>query len=125
MSNVTITPAAGAVTVAGAAPGNWPSSAFLFVTEFGSALANMASGMQDVPRCPSLVDQLIPFGGISVASAPFGSQTRVVRVHSTANCSLRVGGVQPVAGGCMRLAAGVSELYAVVPGDSLAVVTTA
>lgn len=125
MSNTTLTPSVGALTVAGAAAGNWPSSGFLYVTEFDSMLNDAASG-SSYPRCPSLADQVIAFGGISAASAAFNARTRVVRVHSSATCAVKIGGPAPVAksglGGTSRLAAGVSEFYAVHPGDALGVI---
>jgi hypothetical protein len=126
MSNTTITPAVGALALAGVAVGNWPSSGFLYLTEFDSLLNDAASG-SSYPRCPSLADQVIAFGGISAASAPFNGRTRVVRVHSSATCAVKIGGSAPVAksglGGTSRLAAGVSEYYAVHPGEAVAVIT--
>jgi len=124
MSNVTLTPTVGAAALTGALAGNWPSTGFLYVTEFGSLLLDSKSGSA-LPRAPSLADQLIPFnGGVSVASAAFNRATRVVRLHATAVCSLQIGGTSPVAGGTCRLAASTTEFYAVAPGDALAVVAT-
>lgn len=126
MSNVTLTPSVGALAIAGVAAGNWPSSGLLYLTEFESLLNDAKSGSA-LPRCPSLADQVIAFGGISAASAAFNSHTRVVRLHSTVACAVKIGKA-PVAksglGGTARLAAGVSELYAVNPNDSVAVITS-
>jgi len=128
MSNTTLTPNAGSVALAGAAAGNWPSSAFLYLTEFESLLDDAKSGSA-VPRCPALVDQVVPFGGISAASAPFSPATRIVRIQANAICAVKVGGAQPVAvpagiGGTSRMTAGQTEYFAVRPGDAAAVVAS-
>lgn len=128
MSNTTITPAVAGMTLAGAAAGNFPSSAFFFVTEFGSLLNEPGSGSQ-FPHCPSLADQVVPFGGISAVSAPFSSATRIVRVQANAICAVKIGGSAPVAvpagiGGTSRMTAGQTEYFAVKPGDAAAVIVT-
>jgi hypothetical protein len=70
----------------------------------------------------------LPISGLSLTSAAFSPSSRVIRVHSSVACAVKIGGSAPVAksglGGCSRLAAGVSEFYAVHPGDSAAVITT-
>ena len=126
MANTTLTPSVGALAVAGAAAGNFPSSGFLYVTEYDSLLNDAASG-SSYPRCPSLVDQVIPFGGISAVSAAFNAHTRVVRLHTDSLCAVKVGGTKPVAvakPGTSRMTAGQTEFFAVKPGDAAAVITT-
>jgi hypothetical protein len=126
MSNTTITPAVGALTIAGTAAGNWPSSGFLYLTEFDSLLNDAASGTP-LPRCPSQVDQVIPYGGVSAVSAPFGPHTRLVRIHTDSICAVKIGGTKPVAvakPGTARMTAGQTEYFAVKPGDAAAVITT-
>jgi len=127
MSNVTLIPLVGATSLAGGAGGNWPSSGFLYVTEFDSLLNDAKSG-STFPRCPSLADQVLPISGLSLASAAFSPNSRVIRVHSSVACAVKVGGPAPVAksglGGTSRLAAGVSEYFAVKPGDAVAVISS-
>jgi hypothetical protein len=126
MSNTTVTPSAGSLTFTGAAAGNFPSSGFLYLTEFDSLLNDAASGAP-LPRCPSQADQVIPFGGISVISAAFSPHTRVVRVHTDSICAVKIGGTKPAAvakPGTARMTAGQTEYFAVKPGDAAAVITT-
>jgi hypothetical protein len=126
MANTTLTPSVATAALAGGAAGNWPSSGFLYLSEFGSLFGDASSGAP-FPRCPSLADQVIPFGGISAASLPFTPSTRVVRVHTDSICAVKVGGAQPVAvakPGTARMAAGQTEYFAVTPGDKAAVITS-
>jgi hypothetical protein len=80
-----------------------------------------------LPRCPSLADQVIPYGGISAVSAAFNPNTRLVRVHTDSICAVKIGGVAPVAvakPGTARMTAGQTEMFAVSPADRLAVIVT-
>lgn len=112
------------------APGNWPSSAFLFITEFESLLENTLAGRGAPVRCPSLADQAVAFGAFSAVSQPFSPQTRIERLHSNAIVCVKVGSRAPVAvplglgGATARMVAGQTEYFAVRPGDAVAVITS-
>src|SRR5579863_1772398 len=123
MSNVTLTPAVASAALAGALAVNSPSSAFLYVSEYGSSLNDSSSG-SSYPRCPTVADQVVAYGSVSAVSAPFNPATRVIRVHTTGICSIKIGGKAPVAvaglvGGAGRMPANATEFYAVAPGDAL------
>jgi hypothetical protein len=128
VSNLTVTPKPAAAALAGTQVGNYPSSAFLFISEYGSALNDGSSG-SSYPRCPTVADQVVAYGAISAVSAPFNPATRAIRVHTTGICAVRIGGKAPVAvaglvGGAGRMPANAVEFYAVAPGDALAVIAT-
>jgi len=126
MSNQTVTPSVGAAAFAGAAPGNFVSSAFLWLTEFKAPVENPVA--PTYPTAPSLADQVIAYGAsIAAQSSPFTAQTRLVRVQATAVCAIKIGkgataSAGPV-GGTTRMASGQTEYFAVHPGDQLSVIT--
>jgi len=126
--NTTLTPAVGAAVLTGALAGNFPSSAFLFVSEYGSLLNDASSG-SNYPRCPTVADQVVAYGGVSAVSAPFNPATRVIRIHTTGISAVKIGGRTPVAiaglvGGTARMPANATEFYAVQPGDAVAVIAS-
>jgi hypothetical protein len=128
VANTTLTPNVASAALTGAQAGTYPNSALLFVSEFASPLVNGPAGGGFL-LCPSLADQVIAISGISAASAPFSSATRGIRVQSTAIAAVKVGGKAPVAvagliGGTARVTAGQTEIYAVNPGDAVAVVAS-
>ena len=126
MANTTITPNVGAAALAGVAPGNYPSTAFLYVSEFATPLGGVAGG--GFLPTPTLADQVIPYGAQYAVSAPFNAATRVIRIQSNGICAVKVGSKTPVAvaglGGGARMTAGQTEFYAVNPGDALSVIAT-
>ena len=124
MANTTLTPNAAAAAMAGQQAGNFPSSAFLYVTEFAAPQTNPMA--PTYPPSPSLADQVVPFGGASSVSAPFGPATRLIRIQTTAVATVKIG-IQPAAiagpiGATMRMAANQAEYFSVRPGDQIAVV---
>ena len=73
---------------------------------------------------PSLSQPVISIGGSSTPSQPFARDTILIRVHTDAICSVKVGGLTPVATtGSMRLAANQTEYFGVKQGEYLAVIT--
>jgi hypothetical protein len=127
VANTTLVPVVGAAVLAGIAGAFYPSSATLYCAEF-EALAEhpLSSGY---PHCPPVSTQAVAFGSISASSQPFNSQTRLLRLHSTASCVVNVGNTNPIAaaglgGSGWRLAAGVTEWLSVSPGDALSVIAT-
>lgn len=114
-----------AAVLTAALAGNYPSSAFLYISEFSSPINNGAAG-SNYPLCPTLADQVVAFGSISAASAPFGPATRMIRVQSTAISAVKIGGAAPVAvaGVSARVTAGQVEYFAVSPGDAVAAIVS-
>jgi hypothetical protein len=109
------------------APGNWPSSGFLYATEYGSLLADSSSGSAHFPLSPPTAEQVIAVSGISTMSAPFQPNTRLVRLHTTVVCSFRVDGLTAVAtaGLSARLPANGTEWYATNGSNGAAVAVIA
>jgi len=94
----------------------------LYIAEFEAIYVRPASGAM-AGHCPPLAEQTLSNTGGSTASAAFTQQTHLIRVHTDSICSVRIGGTSPVATTVnMRLAAGQTEYFVVVPGDKLAVI---
>lgn len=77
------------------------------------------------PSEPSAGGPLTPvaIAGASAQSAVFPAGTRLIRVHTDAICSIKIG-VNPVAtADDKRMAAGSTEYFGVTPGHKLAVIT--
>ena len=124
MANTTLTPSVGAAALTGAAAGNYPSSAFLYVSEFASLMNDAASGSL-LPRCPPVATQLIPFGAWPAVSLPFSPSTRLIRLQANGVCAVAIGGTAPVATtASQRMTTGQTELWAVQPGDQLGVIAS-
>lgn len=94
--------------------------ATLYITEYPSA--SSGNGMP-VPLCPALAKQIVAIGAVA-PSAPFSPNTRLIRVHADAICSVEIGGTGPVATvTSQRMAAGQTEYFGVTPNDKLSVIT--
>lgn len=77
-----------------------------------------------VVKEPAFVSQTpVAIGGSSVQSAAFNADTRYIRVHTDAVCSIAFGTNPTATANSMRLAANQTEYFAVVPGQKLAVIT--
>jgi hypothetical protein len=72
---------------------------------------------------PSISQPVITITGSSTPSVAFSKQTILIRVHCDAVCSVKVGGLTPVATvQNMRLAANQTEYFSVYQGEALAVI---
>jgi hypothetical protein len=124
MSNTILTPTVAAVSFAGATAGNYPSSGLLYVSEFQTLLNDASSGSL-LPRCPPVATQLIPFGAWPAVSLRFSPSTRLIRVQANGICAVAIGGAAPVATTAgQRMTSGLTEYFAVTPGDQLGVIAT-
>lgn len=71
----------------------------------------------------SITQPVIAITGSSTPSQAFSQQTILIRVHCDSVCSVKVGGINPVATTqSMRLAANQTEYFSVQQGDALAVI---
>jgi hypothetical protein len=123
VANTTLTPNVAGTVFTGAAPGNWPSTGKLYVTELASLAQDTFAGGAQLAHFPSLVDQVVPFSaGIFALSLPFGRETRILRLHSDSVCSVNVGFTTANTSN-MRLAANQTEYVAVKPQSLLAVIS--
>ena len=59
------------------------------VSEFPGMPAQI-EGSQCIPM-PPLVDQIVSVSGVSLQSNPFSANTRVIRIHTKAQCCIAVG----------------------------------
>lgn len=97
--------------------------ATLYVTEF-SALGDPGGNIAQLPATPKVVSNNVTIGGSTTQSAPFAGNTRIIRVHADAICSVEIGGLNPVAtAASQRFAANQTEYFVVAPSDRLAVIT--
>lgn len=97
--------------------------AVLYVTEFDAPFIDLSKGMPMVFG-PKLAVNNVAIGAGSVASAAFGANTKIIRVHTDAICSIAVGGAAPVATASdARMAANQTEYFYVKAGDKIAVIT--
>ena len=96
----------------------------LYITEF-SKMGSEWAGSHKMPAAivPPIVDQdPLAIGVASAQSNAFNGETRVVRLHCDAICSVAFG-INPTATtDNARLAEGQTEYFSVVPGHCVAVI---
>ena len=99
--------------------------ATIYITEYknlgyvGGGLGQLAQA----PVEPAIADQSITITGASAQSSAFNASTTLIRVHTDATCSIKIG-INPTAvTTAHRMAANETDYYAVIPGQLLAVIT--
>lgn len=99
--------------------------AVLYITEFAQLMPSPVGGQGQVPQQPPLAEQTVAIGGASVASSAFNSQTRLVRLHTDAICSVEFGTAPVATSTTARMAANATEYHGVPVGASykVAVIT--
>ena len=94
----------------------------LYVTEFVGA-DEKTNTLVPAAKTAGLVDQTpITITGTSAQSAAFGAGASLIRVHTDAICSIAFGTNPTATTSNLRLGAGQTEYFAVVPGGKLAVI---
>jgi hypothetical protein len=73
---------------------------------------------------PSQTLQQVSIGGTSTQSSALGGSTRFVRLHADVACRVQIGSNPTASATSMRLAAGATEFFGVIPGHKIAVVST-
>ncbi|HWU70677.1 MAG TPA: hypothetical protein VN017_04915, partial [Pseudoxanthomonas sp.] len=68
-----------------------------------------------------VAEQTVAIGASSAVSSAFNASTAIVRLHTDAICSVEFGAAPTAAATNMRLAAGQTEYFAVVPGSGFKV----
>lgn len=88
--------------------------AVLYVTEFASigSTTQNAQPMQ-VTAQPVVAEQTVAIGAGSVASAAFNANTRLIKLHTDAICSVKFGTAPTATATTMRMAANESQYFAV------------
>lgn len=95
--------------------------AVLYVTEFADVGTHML-GVIPVANYPEKANQTVAIAGASAQSAAFNADTRFIRLHTDAVCSIEIN-VNPTATTVMaRLAADQTEYFAVQAGHKVAVI---
>lgn len=96
--------------------------AVLFISEYDN-VARDNIGMVQAGQEPAIATQTVAIGVGSVQSGAFSAQTKFVRIHTDAICSVKFG-VNPTAAATdARLAANQTEFFGVRPGQKVAVIT--
>lgn len=98
--------------------------ALVYITEY-SIMARDEKGIAvPVPVEPALVDQTpVAISGSSVQSAAFNADTKFVRIHTDAVCSIKFGSNPTASANSQRLGANDTQYYGVQPGHKVAVIT--
>ena len=98
--------------------------AVLYISEYanlqfeGSSGRGLAMGSE-----PSNTEQTVAISGSSTQSSAFQNNTRFVRLHTDAICSVMFGSNPTSTTSKKRLAANQTEYFAVQPGQNVAVIT--
>lgn len=105
----------------------------VYITEYSSAALPFPYGgsssnpLQNYPldaaQEPALLTQTVDIGAMSTQSSAFNANTRFIRIHTDAICSVEFG-VDPTAtSSSQRMATNQTEYKGVRPGDKVAVIT--
>lgn len=95
--------------------------AVLYITEY-STLPFSGGHPLNMVQEPGYTDQTVAIGS-STQSSAFGGNTRIVRLHTDAICSVLFGTNPTALTTSKRLAANQTEYFSVVPGQKVAVVS--
>ncbi len=97
--------------------------ATLYITEFSGPGFEGVTGHLPIAALPSVAEQTKAIGGTSAQSNAFNAQTKVVRLHTDAICSVAFGSNPTATATSMRLPADHTEYFAVTPGHKVAVIS--
>jgi len=97
--------------------------ATLYITEFAQAGLDALNNPMPFASAPPKATQTVAITVGSVASAAFNPDTRLVRVHADAICSIEFGAAPVAAATSARMSAGQTEYYSVRGGMKVAVIT--
>ena len=99
--------------------------AFLYLTEYGGA---QNGGIVSIAQGPAIITQKLAIGA-ETKSAAFNANTRIIRVHVDAICSVAIGPIGAAGTGptaaitSKRMAADNTEYFGVNPGEKLSVIS--
>ena len=99
--------------------------ATVYITEY-KELAKVQVSKSDIfmaPLEPAIATQTVAIGGGSVQSAAFNADTRFVEIHVDAICSIKFGDSPTAAATNKRIAANQTQIFGVMPGQKVAVIT--
>jgi len=92
--------------------------ATLYIAEFGG----VTSGRPPMASAPPLVEQTVTIGTEESASA-FSANTTYIRLHADATCSIAFGTAPTATTSTMRMVAGQTEYFVVIPGHRVSVIS--
>lgn len=92
--------------------------AILYITEYAGLMPSPVGGQGQIPMEPPLAEQTVAISGASASSAAFNVQTRMVRLHTDAICSIEFGTAPTATTTTQRLAANQTEYKGVPNGQS-------
>lgn len=100
--------------------------ALLDVIEYQSLASDSLGNVIQAGGARHIVQAPVVIGAGSLKSAAFEAQTRIVRLHTDATCRVLFGSdPTAVATTSIRMAAGQTEFFGVIPGQKVAVIASA
>lgn len=96
--------------------------AVLFISEYDN-VARDNVGMVQAGQEPAIATQTVAIGGASAQSAAFNANTKFVRLHTDAICSVAFGANPTATASTARMAANQTEFFGVRPGQKVAVIS--
>jgi hypothetical protein len=87
--------------------------AVLYITEFAQLMPAVVGHQGQIAMQPPLAEQHVAIGGGSVQSSAFNSQTRLVRLHADAICSIEFGTNPTATANTARMSANQTEYHGV------------
>lgn len=96
--------------------------AVVFIAEFPNPSV-FQGGLRPVAFGEPLAEQTVAIGGASVQSSAFNAKTKMIRVHTDAICSIKIGANPTATATTMRMAAGQTEYFEVNPAYKIAIIT--
>lgn len=97
--------------------------ATLYIAEFTGQPNSLAGIAVPAAQQPYVATQTVAIGGLTTQSQAFQPQTRFVRVHTDAICSIAWGTSPTATTASPRMAADHTEYFGVNGGDKLAVIS--
>lgn len=94
-------------------------AATLYIAEFSGGLPDGTP----VARQPALVEQTVAIGGSATSSSAFSGDTKLIRVHTDAICSIKIGAAPTATATAARMSADSTEYFYVLPGHKISVIT--
>lgn len=96
--------------------------ATLFITEFEDLPGSRGGQVVQAVKVPPIAEQTVAIG-VSTQSSAFNTNTKIVRLHTDAICSVKFGTNPTALTTSMRMAADTTEYFYVNAAHKVAVVT--
>lgn len=93
----------------------------VYVAEF-ETMGSASAGSPQVAAMPPIAEQTVNITTETDSNA-FNANTRFIRVHADAICSIAIGAAPTASTSTLRLAADQTEYFGVQPGHKISVIT--